>query len=78
MSNIKRYKEVLDLFHDLVEAHYHAGDLFPDVIKGLQDIGDKESASYLSVLFEQSKRFSGKLKELKEDMISEVSSSDGE
>jgi hypothetical protein len=77
MSKIKKYKEALDLFHDLVEAHYHAGDLFPDLIEGLKDIDDREGAAYLSVLFEQSKRFAGKLKKVKEDMEKEVSNSDG-
>jgi hypothetical protein len=78
MSKIKKYKEVLDLFHDLVEAHYHAGDLFPDMIQALKDIDDRQGAAYLSVLFEQSKRFAGKLKKVKEDMEKEVSGSDAE
>jgi len=66
-------KEIaLDFLLDVVEAHYKAGDLFPKAIKAFRDSGDKKTAVYLEVLFEQSKRFAGKLKEVRVDVIAGI------
>jgi hypothetical protein len=66
-------KEIaLDFLLDVIEAQYKAGDTFPKAIKAFKDLGDKKTAAYLEVLFEQSKRFAGKLKETRIDIIAGI------
>jgi len=72
MSNIKRYKEAIDSLHELTEAHYRAGEYFPIAIKAFEEIGDRVTLEYLRVLFEQSKRFAGKLKQAKQKIEKEL------
>ena len=66
-------KEIaLDFLLDVIEAHYKAGDLFPKAIQAFRDLGDKNTASYLEVLFEQSKKLAGKMKETRIDILAGI------
>jgi hypothetical protein len=68
MSNIKKYKEAVDLIGDVAELHYIAGNAFNDAIAAFDALGDFETREYLKVLFEQSKKFAGKLRQIQYEL----------
>lgn len=68
MSNIKKYKEAIDMIGDVAELHYIAGDSFRDTIAAFDALGDMEVKLYLEVLFEQSKKFAGRLRQIQYDL----------
>jgi hypothetical protein len=68
MSNIKKYKEATDLIGDVAELHYIAGNGFRDAIAAFDALGDIEVRLHLEVLFEQSKKFAGKLRQLQYEL----------